>query len=72
MFIQRSVYLFSNDFDCSGIEMNPAISATPQSFIIVENQKRKMATCGLKQEAVLLRQILEKRAKFLIVHASAK
>ena len=28
----------------------------------------KKATCGLKQEAALLRQNLEKIAKFLIVH----
>ena len=28
MFIERPVYLLSNDFDCSGIEINPAIPAT--------------------------------------------
>ena len=32
MFIQRPVYLFGNDFDCSGIEINPTILATPRKL----------------------------------------
>ena len=71
MFIQRALYLFGNDFDCLGIEINPTIpattlrefpSVTPQSsqdlkaFLchMQEDLNRKMATCGLKQEAFLL------------------
>ena len=50
MFIQRPVYLFGNDFDCSGIEINPMIpvtlrefpSATPQSL-----QDLKAFVCNL-------------------------
>ena len=32
MFIQRPAYLFGNDLDCSGIEINPAIPATLCEF----------------------------------------
>ena len=45
MFIQRPVYRFGHDFDCSGIEINPTIpatlrefpSATPQSLQVIKS-----------------------------------